>query len=190
MYKISYSNMPKGASKIGFFFRYVLNLLRTWYLFNFKFPWVEYKGFVRVMPRVEFVKGKIQIGHNVQFGKGSLIATDVIFGNYILIAANVSFIGKNDHSFCVSGTTIWDSPRGLNQITIVKDDVWIGDKSIIMSGLTIGEGSIVAAGSLVNKSIPPCEIWGGVPAIKIKDRFSSLDEKNNHMRFIKTKFNV
>jgi acetyltransferase-like isoleucine patch superfamily enzyme len=53
---------------------------------------------------------------------------------------------------------------------IVEDDVWIGTSCIVIKGVTIGKGSIVAAGSLVNKSIPPFQIWGGVPAKFIKNR--------------------
>ena len=53
-----------------------------------------------------------------------------------------------------------------------------------MSGVTIGTGSIVAAGSIVTKNIPPCEIWGGNPAKKIKDRFITLEEKQLHLKLI------
>jgi len=71
--------------------------------------------------------------------------------------------------------------RGDNGITIIEDDVWIGTAAIIMSGVTIGRGSIVAAGSVVTKDIPSCEIWGGVPARKIRDRFETEEEKKYHI---------
>ena len=45
----------------------------------------------------------------------------------------------------------------------------------------IGTGSIVAAGALVTKDIPPCEIWGGVPAKKIKDRFNNESDMRKHL---------
>ena len=70
---------------------------------------------------------------------------------------------------------------GDNGITIIEDDVWIGTAAIIMSGVTIGRGSIVAAGSVVTKDIPSCEIWGGVPARKIRDRFETEEEKKYHI---------
>lgn len=50
-----------------------------------------------------------------------------------------------------------------------------------MSGITIGKGSIVAAGSVVTKDIPPCEIWGGIPAKKIRNRFNTEEEKKYHL---------
>ena len=53
-----------------------------------------------------------------------------------------------------------------------------------MSGVTIGRGSIVAAGAVVTKSIPPCEIWGGNPAAKLKDRFADPARKEAHLAFL------
>lgn len=53
----------------------------------------------------------------------------------------------------------------------VGDDVWIGYRSTILSGVQIGQGAIVAAGSVVTKDVPPYAIVGGVPAKVIKYRF-------------------
>lgn len=110
----------------------------------------------------------ITLGHNVQFGNYCNIACNVHFGNNILMAGRVCFIGKHDHEFNLPGQTIWHGERGNNGTTIVEDDVWIGTGAIIMSGITIGKGSIIAAGSVVTKDIPSCEIWGGNPAKKSK----------------------
>lgn len=61
-----------------------------------------------------------------------------------------------------------------NKETIVKNDVWIGSNAIILDGLTIGNGSIVAAGAIVTKSVPDYAIVAGVPAKIIRFRY---DEK-------------
>ena len=62
--------MPKGAGMTTFAIRYIMNIVRTWYLFHLKYPWVKYNGFVRVMAHTTFARGmKISIGHNVQFGE-------------------------------------------------------------------------------------------------------------------------
>ena len=79
---------------------------------------------------------------------------------------------------------MWHGERGDNGVTIIEDDVWIGTGSIIMSGITIGRGSIVAAGAVVTKSIPPCEIWGGNPAKKIKNRFNNTEDIEKHLKSI------
>lgn len=182
--KIDYSNIAQGQSKHSFAFFYILNHIRTWYYFNIKFPWVKYSGFVRIMSHTRFAKRKITIGDKVQFGKYCSISSDVQFGNNILIAGRVYFAGKNDHITNIPKQTIWDSPRGIDNTTIIEDDVWIGVNSTILAGVTIGKGSIIAASSLVIRNIPPCEIWGGVPAKKIKDRFQNETDKSQHLNFL------
>ena len=54
---------------------------------------------------------------------------------------------------------------------VLEDDVWIGQDSIILSGVTIGRGSVIAAGSVVTKSVEPYSIVGGNPARLIRYRF-------------------
>ena len=53
---------------------------------------------------------------------------------------------------------------------IIEDNVWIGGKSILLHGITIGQGSIVAAGSVVTKDVEPYSIIAGIPAKMIKRR--------------------
>ena len=77
-----------------------------------------------------------------------------------------------------------EAERGVEDQIIVETDVWIGTGAIILGGVKIGSGSIIAAGSVVTKNIPSCEIWGGVPAVKIKDRFDSQEEKEFHLECI------
>ena len=182
---IDYHNMPQGASKFNFTLRYIFNIIRTWYLFHVRYPWVKYKGFVRIMKGTSFAqKMDVRIGHNVQFGDYCNVACNVHFGNNILMAGKVCLVGKHDHTFDKPGKTIWQGERGNNGTTVIEDDVWIGTGAIIISGVTIRKGSIVAAGSVVTKDIPPCEIWAGNPAKKIKDRFNSESDKLLHLNHI------
>ena len=55
---------------------------------------------------------------------------------------------------------------------VVADDVWIGNRAMIMSGVHIGQGAVIAAGAVVTKDVPPYAVVGGVPACVIKYRFS------------------
>ena len=177
--------MPEGANKTAFALRYIFNVLRSWYLFHFKFPWVKYKGFVRVMNHTTFAKGmSIKIGNNVQFGSYCNVATNVVFGNNVLMAGRVCFVGKKDHQYKKVNELIWNSERGDNGLTIVGNDVWLGHNVTVVGGLTIGDGAVVAAGAVVTSDIPPCEIWGGVPAHKINDRFASKEERDKHLEYI------
>ena len=54
---------------------------------------------------------------------------------------------------------------------VIKNDVWIGSHVLLLEGITIGDGAIIAAGAVVTKDVPPYSIVGGVPAKIIKKRF-------------------
>jgi acetyltransferase-like isoleucine patch superfamily enzyme len=114
----------------------------------------------------------IEIGDRVQFGRRCLVHCDAKFGDDILIARNVAFVGRDDHRYDVVGKTIWDSPRGDNLKVVIEDDVWIGHAAIIISGTTIGRGSVIAAGSVVSDDIPRYSIAAGTPAKVICRRFT------------------
>ena len=64
-------------------------------------------------------------------------------------------------------------PIGLtNGDIVVGDDVWVGQRAIIMSGVNIGQGAVIGAGAIVTKNVPPYAIVGGIPAKVIRYRFS------------------
>ena len=92
-------------------------------------------------------------------------------GNLCSIATDSKFIlGGEHHQNCLS--TIIEALPGFSKgHIVVDDDVWIGSGATIMSGVHIGQGCIVAAGSLVTKDTPPYSIVGGVPAKVIGTRF-------------------
>jgi len=106
---------------------------------------------------------KVFIGHACEF----VCNTKIIIGNNCLIASNCT-LNDTGHEFNRS-SNINSQPITSKEIS-VEDDVWIGTSCVILQGVTIGQGSVIAAGSVVNKSIPPYEIWAGVPARFIKKR--------------------
>ena len=105
--------------------------------------------------------------------------TQVRIGNYCSIGPEVLFVPSADHytdrisTFPFRAKCI--SPDALEGIgkgdIVVEDDVWIGCRVTVLSGVHIGQGAVVAAGSVVNKDVPPYSIVGGVPAKVIKYRF-------------------
>ncbi len=169
------TNIQPGRSFLIFRLRLIANFFRSWIYFIFKASWVKRHGFVRIPWNVTLWSphNNIEIGNRVQFGKNCLVQCDIKFGNDILIARNVAFVGKDDHRIDIVGKKIWDSPRGDSFKTIVENDVWIGFGAIIIAGVRIGEGSVVAAGSIVTKDIPPYSIVAGCPAKVIKYRFDN-----------------
>lgn len=102
----------------------------------------------------------------------------LFIGNFCSIAPNVYFILASDHPYKYLSTfpfkvkVLEQDGEAISKGDIVlKDDVWIGINSIILSGVTINQGAIVAANSVVTKDIPPYAIVGGNPAKIIKYRF-------------------
>jgi len=103
------------------------------------------------------------IGHHSSIGDNSQIhsSRSVRIGNYVLIAWNVNLLG---HYYHAPG----GEPDQPGDITI-EDHVWIGCGVIILKGVTIGRGAIVAAGSVVTSDVPPYKLVAGNPARVIKD---------------------
>ena len=180
------NNILPGRSKIVVAMRLVANAIRSFWILKIRYPWVKHKGFIRISAsaRIWSPHKDVTIGDKVQISPHCLIQCDIEIGNSVLVATNVAFVGKDDHNSNIPEKTMWDSGRGDNYKTHVGNDVWIGYGAIIMSGVTIGDGAIVAAGSVVTKDVAPCTIVGGNPARFIKNRFSSEEEKNKHLSFL------
>jgi len=138
-----------------------------------------------------WAKHSIKIGDNFYIGKFSIIECDAEIGNNVMLANCVALIGRYDHNYTECGIPIRLASRirdknynwkGLYQKVIIKDDVWVGYNAIILSGVEVGQGSIIAAGSVVTKDVEPFSIYAGNPAKKIKDRFPTKDLKDEHIR--------
>jgi acetyltransferase-like isoleucine patch superfamily enzyme len=116
-------------------------------------------------------------------GMNCVVMRGVELGKYTMLAQGVAIIGA-DHRYDIAGIPMIFAPRPTSVRTIIEDDVWIGFGAVVIQGITIGRGSIVAARSVVTKDVPPFEIWGGVPAKKIKDRFQSTEALRKHCEML------
>lgn len=106
----------------------------------------------------------VQVSPNVHFN----IQDRITIGSHTMIGAGCKFI-DHDHGFASREEPMHRQAVVTQPITL-EDDVWIGANAIILKGVTIGTGAIIAAGSLVRTDIPSYQIWGGVPARFLKDR--------------------
>lgn len=110
--------------------------------------------------------------YNIKIGDGTFFNKNVFFEPYSSISiGNFCQIGPSVMFETVSHELI---PKNnyreiITKSIIIDDYVWIGAGSIILPGVHIGEGSVIAAGSIVNKDIPSFTLYGGVPAKKIKN---------------------
>lgn len=120
-------------------------------------------------------------------GPNGLIYPNVRIGAYTMLANNVSIIG-GDHDYKKAGIPIIFSGRDIVKETNIGKDVWIGGFTIIMTGVTIGDGAIVASGSVVTKDIESYTIYGGVPAKKIKNRFNTQQEVDLHKKMLEKSY--
>lgn len=123
-------------------------------------------------------------------------------GDYVCIAAEVIIMLGGNHNHRADWFCLYPFADNYVQAyqgkgnTIIKDGVWLGMRSMIMPGVTIGEGAIIAANSVVTKDVEPYSIVAGSPAKPVKKRFSdnviqrilNLDvyswseEKFNHLK--------
>lgn len=110
-----------------------------------------------------------------------IIGNDVLIGSYTTIVTGnhrTNLIGK--HFFDIDEET--EKLPEDDQDVVIEDDVWIGTHCIILKGVRIGTGSIIAAGAVVTKSVPPYSIY--LSSQKILPRFTS-DEIAEHERLLK-----
>jgi acetyltransferase-like isoleucine patch superfamily enzyme len=133
--------------------------------------------------------GEIRFGDFVYVGKDVHIECNADVGNYVMIANRVAMVGRHDHDFKASGLPVRFSPwvgdknkpsRYLHEKVHIEDDVWLGFGAIVLSGVSIGRGAIVAAGAVVVKDVAAYSIVGGNPAREIGKRFTSESEIARH----------
>ena len=126
----------------------------------------------------------ISLGNHVFIGVGAYFSTS---HSYIQVGSKVMFgpgvkILRGDHNIKELGKYMIDVEGKTDETDapiIIETDVWVGANTVILKGVAIHEGAIIAAGSIVNKDVGAYSIVGGVPAKKPKDRFN-LEEINRH----------
>ena|ERR1700679_2220918 len=148
--------------------------------------------------------GEISFGPRVQVGHGTFIAADtgnreksfltvgegtvineynnirasgtvISIGKYCQISQFCSLIGTN-HSIDTNELMIFAAWDNQKHSIYIDDDVWIGANSIVLPGVKIGKGAVIAAGSVVSKDVPEYAVYGGVPAKLI--RFRNIPPSN------------
>lgn len=118
------------------------------------------------------IQGKVKIGNGCSVQANTMLIGDsecgITIGNNVRIAPYVTIISSN-HVF--ERTDIPISKQGMESAPIIiGDDVWIASRVNIMAGVTVGTGSVIAAGAVVTHDIPPYSVVAGIPAHIIKMR--------------------
>lgn len=167
----------KQSDSLAFIYRiYKRFLIRYVYGLKNVHPTFNFAGKCKIS--TDFVADEYSyIGNNCTIYPG------VTIGRYTMLAQFVQIIGS-DHNYNFAGIPTIFSGRPPLKMTNIGRDVWIGANSIIFTGVKIGDGSIIAAGSIVTKDIPDFVVVGGVPAKVIKSRFKTDEEKYKHLQML------
>lgn len=111
----------------------------------------------------------IEIGNFVRINENVFLQGNIKIGDYVMIAPGVSIYTKT-HNYHDINTPMVLSGESKTKKVIIENDVWIGRNAVVMPGVKIGRGSIIGANAIVNKSVAPNSIMGGVPARLIRKR--------------------
>lgn len=152
----------------------ILKSIRMFCLLTFKYNLIHCGKGTYFGPSVNIMPGCVSIGCRSFIGPECWLQCKVNIGNFVMLAGRVAAVG-GDHLFDIVGVPIIEAGRDKIKTIRICDDVWIGYGAILLHGITIGEGAIVAAGAIVTKDVPPYSIVGGVPAKLLKMRFSDED---------------
>jgi acetyltransferase-like isoleucine patch superfamily enzyme len=131
----------------------------------------------RFDPGGEYTYRTIHVGDDVYLGERPIfMASDshIRIGNKVVIGPEV-IIAAGNHNTSIVGKFMVDvtEKRPEDDLEVViEDDVWIGSRAILLNGVTVGRGAIVAAGAVVTKSVPSYSIAAGVPAKVVKFRWT------------------
>lgn len=149
---------------------------------------VQVTGYVRGIQQVQFegnnavlgfsnFNGTIAVGYATTFSIHNLIHGNIKIGKYCQFGP---YAAINTYNHPMHHMTSYINKRLLDgkmlqyktsKETVIGNDVWIGKNAIILGGVTVGDGAVIAAGSVVTRDVPAYHIAGGVPAKVLKPRF-------------------
>lgn len=112
----------------------------------------------------------LKIGDNSSIGPFAYIGCSglIEIGNNVIMSPRVSIYSENHLYSSLEKPIMYQGVK--REFVKIEDDCWIAANSVILSGVTIGKGSVIAAGSVVTKDVPPYSVVAGVPAQVIKSR--------------------
>lgn len=148
-----------------------------------------FKTLIRFVPgniiRIKLLRGcGYKIGKKVYIGEDLIVSEilenfseKLVIEDRVAIAQRVTLVTASDPNYSM----LWDYVKIVRGKIVIKHDVWIGAGAIILPNVTVGEYSIVGAGAVVTKDVPPYTVVAGVPAKPIKKvKISRSKNKNEN----------
>lgn len=144
---------------------------------NSAIPLVDLKGINSRIEPGAFIRDQVEIGNNCIIMMGAIINIGAVIGDGTMIDMGAilggrATVGKNCHIGAGAVLAGVIEPPSAMPVT-VEDDVLIGANAVVLEGVKIGKGSVVAAGAIVTKDVPPYTVVAGMPAKVIKE----IDDK-------------
>lgn len=160
-----------------------LRNIYSYLLANFVYK-INYKKNI-TLSGLSFVKRQSLVaGKDCFINRGCYIGCETILGDFVMLAASVAVIGGDHEMKNIHKPMIHSGREKIDCQVIIESDVWIGHGAIIIGPVRIGQGSIVAAGSVVVKDVPQYVVVAGVPAKIIKNRFNEQHLIDEHKKMI------
>lgn len=166
-------------------------LIRDWLMY-IPLHWVRKliikTQFKKVGKNTNFLMGiEFRNPKNISISSNSIINKRVLLdgrGGELIIGNNVD-IAQETNIWTLEHDVHSDTHKATGSDVIIEDNVWIASRVTILPGVTIGNGAVVAANSVVTKDVLPMTIVGGVPGKKIGERKSKLTYKLNYQPWFK-----
>lgn len=170
--------MLSNKIRIVLFYFFFNHLPPSYYPFGYIFRSLRYflcrKLFkkcgknVNIEPKSHIPFHKVEIGNNSGIGVNSHLGS-VVIGKDVMMGPDVIILSRN-HAFSEIDIPMRLQDDSDEKTVYIEDDVWIGTRAIILPGIKIGRGAIIAAGAVVTKNVEEYGIYGGNPAKLIKLR--------------------
>lgn len=161
----------------------MLNNLKSWVKLQYKkLVWRKNNQHNSTYMGCYFNSDKVRVG-KYTYGVLNIHSSDcdnegLTIGDFCSISGSAEFLLAGEHitnritTYPIKQILLLNGKDTVTKGRIVlEDDVWVGERALVLSGVHIGQGAVVAAGAVVTKDVPPYSIVGGVPAQVIKYRF-------------------
>ena len=161
LYEGIFKNLPSSQAVGGKYFKKLRMIVVS--------KFVEYCGSnVNIEPKA-IISHKLKIGDRSGIGKNSYCAGDITIGKDVMMGPECVILTRN-HAFDRVDIPMRMQGFAEEKPVVIEDDVWIGWRVTILSGIRVGKGSIIGAGAVVTKDVPSYAIVAGNPATVRKYR--------------------
>ena len=144
----------------------------------------RYYGFKRVgrglsLAGLSYVRrGTVSLGDHVFINRGCYLSGDIEIGHFVMLASGVAIVG-GDHVMHDPSRPMIHAGRAENLPVVIGDDAWLGHGAIVLHGVRVGQGAVVAAGSVVTRDVPDYAIVAGNPARVLRPRLDGEDRRRH-----------